>query len=113
MAMLEAWLDDTLPIGNDRYQLLEALKDQLNKDLDTQFVSSKPRDLVNDLLEFCKNRDLASEHTRSLLYRVDVGERRLQEMLTQTGLKEYEAVSLAILQREWQKVSFRRKFRSH
>ena len=97
-------------------QLLHELIMQLNKDaeltgLDINFAtSSTPKDLVKELYQILVN--LMTQDFQSylnFLYRIDLSEQHLRS-IPETEPKQIAAiVTLLVLKREWQKVSFRNK----
>lgn len=99
-------------------ELLHELIMQLNKDadltgLDVHFdISSTPKNLLKELYDILLN--LMTQDFQSylnFLYRIDVSEKSLRSM-PETDPKQIAAtVTLMVLKREWQKVSFRNKIR--
>jgi len=99
-------------------QLLHELIMQLNKDadltgLDVHFpISSTPENLLKELYQVLLN--LMTQDFQSylnFLYRIDLSEKGLRSN-PETDPKQIAAVvTLLVLKREWQKVSFRNKTR--
>ena len=90
--------------------LLE-LKTQLEKDLGCQLSGDSPDDLIKSVLAFFEGAAHSSIDIPSLLYRTDVPEQELAELLARFGHRETECLTYAILKREWEKVQFRKQFR--
>lgn len=90
---------------------LSRLKTQLEKDLGCQLSGDSANDLIKSVLAFLQSAAHSSIDIPSLLYRIDVREQELAELLARFGHRETECLTYAILKREWEKVQFRNQFR--
>ena len=90
---------------------LSRLKTQLEKDLGCQLSGDSANDLIKSVLAFLQRAAHSSIDIPSLLYRIDVPEQELAELLARFGHRETECLTYAILKREWEKVQFRNQFR--
>lgn len=90
---------------------LSRLKTQLEKDLGCQLSGDSANDLIKSVLAFLQSATHSSIDIPSLLYRIDVPEQELAELLARFGHRETECLTYAILKREWEKVQFRNQFR--
>ena len=90
---------------------LSELKTQLEKDLGCQLSGESAIDLTKSVLAFLEGAAHSTIDLTSLLYRIDVSEQELAELLARFGQRETECLTYAILKREWEKVQFRKQFR--
>ena len=90
---------------------LSELKAQLEKDLGCQLSGDSAIDLTKSVLAFLEGAAHSSIDIPSLLYRIDVSEQELAQLLARFGHRETECLAYAILKREWEKVQFRKQFR--
>lgn len=97
-------------------KLVPSLIKQLNKDIDLSGVdfhfkeSIQLNDLVIQVYDFLfKLMSLDFGNYLNFLYRVDIPEKRLNEITEIDPKLIAEKVTILVLKREWQKVSFRNK----
>ena len=97
-------------------QLLGSLIRQLNKDADLSGLDFQCNesilavDLVNQVYELLVHLMLVDFKTYlNFLYRIDVSERTLREISDTDPKLIAEKVTILVLKREWQKVSFRNR----
>ena len=98
-------------MGKER-DLLLSLKNQLEKDLQIAIESANPEDLVNSVHDHLRHKATEASYLQSILYRVDVSEAQLAEAFRTRSWSEPEIITWCILEREWQKVQFRKNYPS-
>ncbi|MFD0965145.1 hypothetical protein [Pseudofulvibacter geojedonensis] len=88
---------------------------QLNKDFESIIDKAIPENtepnqlkrILSENLEYLLKSDVAAY--QNLLYKIDVSEKKITSITTETIDEYVELVTLLVLQREWQKVWFRNK----
>lgn len=94
-----------------RHPISRGSKRNWKKDLGCQLSGDSANDLIKSVLAFLEGAAHSSIDIPSLLYRIDVPEQELAELLPRFGHRETECLTYAILKREWEKVHFRKHFR--